>query len=140
MKKFFKKRKEQLLDIGLLILRVTFGLMMAFGHGWGKMGKLVGESPIQFADPLGIGVGPSLFLAGTAEFLAAFFVAIGLKTRAASVPVVITMLVAAFLQHADDPWGKKELALTFAIPFLVLFFTGGGRYSVDHWMEKRFKA
>ena len=41
------------------------------------------------------------------------------------------MLVAAFVVHADDPWGKKEFALLYAIPFTALAITGGGRYALD---------
>lgn len=37
----------------------------------------------------------------------------GLATRLATVPMMIIMLVAAFVAHADDPFGKKEPALLY---------------------------
>ncbi|WP_088341082.1 DoxX family protein [Robiginitalea sediminis] len=117
-------------DLGLLILRVA-GAGMLLTHGIPKIGRLFGEGPIQFGDPIGIGAGPSLFLITFAEVVCAAMVLIGFKTRWAAIPVVIGMLVAAFIAHAADPFGTKEKALLFASIFLALFFTGPGGYSVD---------
>lgn len=123
-------------DFGLLFLRVTVGLLLAFGHGWGKV-QSVFAGDFEFPDPLGIGSMASLILAAFAEFLCALLVVVGFKTRWAAIPVVITMLVAAFVFHWADPWGRKEFALLYAIPFLTLIFTGAGRYSVDGKMAER---
>lgn len=123
------------LDTGLLLLRVGAGLMMA-GHGWGKVADLLaGRS--DFADPIGIGPVPSLALAAFAEFACALAVVAGFKTRFAAVPVVITMLVAALVVHAGDPWGRKELAAVYAVAFLALVLTGGGRFSLDAWLTPK---
>lgn len=100
-------------------------------HGIPKLQRLFGEGPIEFADPLGIGAAPTLFLAVFSEFLCAILVLIGYKTRWASIPIVITMLVAAFIQHAADPIGSKEKSLLFAIIFTAIFLLGPGAYSVD---------
>ena len=42
-------------DIGLLLLRIVAGGAM-LTHGYPKLVKLFGDGPIQFADPIGIGV------------------------------------------------------------------------------------
>ena len=47
------------------------------------------------------------------------------------------MVVAAFVQHFGDPWGKKEFALLYAIPFAMLIITGGGKYGLDRFLEKK---
>ena len=47
------------------------------------------------------------------------------------------MLVAAFIIHADDGWGKQEFPLLYAFVFLALAFTGSGQYSLDAWLKKR---
>jgi uncharacterized membrane protein YphA (DoxX/SURF4 family) len=39
------------------------------------------------------------------------------------------MLVVAFMVHAD-PWKVKEKAVLFAVCYLVMIFTGGGKYSI----------
>lgn len=126
-----EETQQTLDDIGLLILRVAIGGMMIGGHGWGKLDKLMSAQEITFADPFGLGPGISLFLAVFAEVFCALLVMLGLATRVAAVPLVITMLTAAFIVHADDPFGKKEFALVYMVPFLTLFFTGPGRLSID---------
>ena len=121
-------------DLGLLLLRVVTGLLMMTQHGWGKLTGY-GERSATWADPLGVGSELSLALAIFAELFCSAFVVAGLATRAAAIPVVITMLVAAGIVHWDDPFGKKEMALLFLVPFLTLALCGAGRYSIDGWLH-----
>jgi putative oxidoreductase len=92
--------------------------------------KLLGGD-FQFADPIGIGPTPSLFLTTIGEVICPILVIIGFKTRWASLPVVIVMAVAAFIVHGADPFGKKELALMYLAVFVVIMLLGPGRYSID---------
>ena len=117
-------------SLGLLIVRVAAGGMMAFSHGWGKLASF-GERAATFPDPLGIGHTWSMAGAVGAEFLCSILVMFGLGTRLAALPVVFTMGVAALLVHASDPWNKKEFALVYLCLFLVFVFTGAGSYSLD---------
>ena len=117
-------------NLGLAILRIG-GAGLLLTQRIPKLQPLFGEGPIEFADPIGIGASPSLFLAVFAEFLCAILVLIGFKTRWASIPIVITMLVAALIQHADDPFGSKEKSLLFLLIFVTIMFLGPGAYSVD---------
>ena len=106
-------------------------------HGLPKFDRLFGEGPVKFADPFGLGPEISLGLAIFAEVGCAILVMIGFKTRWATIPLMITMLVAAFYAHAADPFGKKELSLLFFTLFLSLLISGGGKYSVDGWRGYR---
>lgn len=119
-----------LLDVGLLILRLGAGGLMLFGHGIKKATKYATLSET-FSDPLGIGAVHSLNLAIFAEVLCAAMVMLGFATRVAAINVAITMCVAAFVVHANDPWPKAELALAYLMPFVALALTGAGRYSID---------
>ncbi len=123
-------------DIGLLLLRVVVGLLMLTQHGWGKL-LSYGERSDTWADPIGLGGPVSMALAVFAEVICSALVVLGLGTRMAAIPVVITMAVAAGIVHWDDPFGKKEFALLFLMPFLTLVLTGAGRYSVDGWLAQR---
>lgn len=123
-------------DFGLLFLRVSIGAMMILGHGVGKLQSLLAGNGA-FPDPLGIGSTPSLVLAVVGELVAPALVVLGWKTRWAAIPPAITMLVAAFVFHGNDPWSNKELPLLFAVPFLTLVFTGGGRYALDAMLARR---
>ena len=127
--------KPMLVGIGLLLLRVFLGGFMLAAHGWGKMMKF-GKLSSKFPDPLGVGSAFSLSLTIFAEVFCALLLIVGLFTRVAAVPLLITMLVAAFVIHGGDPWKKKEFALLYAVPFLTLVFTGAGRYSLDEWFNR----
>jgi putative oxidoreductase len=115
---------------GLLIFRVSLAGMMLFAHGLPKVMKFKDRFH-SFADPLGIGSEASFILTVFAEFLCSALIILGLKARWAAIPLFITMIVAAFMVHLNDPFGKKELALLYASGFLLLIFTGGGRFGLD---------
>lgn len=104
---------------------------MLVNHGLGKMDKLFNGDPTQFADVMGIGAPASLGLAVFSEVFCAGLLVLGLFTRWVSVPLVITMLVAAFVVHGADPLAKKEMALLYLIPYIVLALKGAGEYSLD---------
>lgn len=98
--------------------------------------KFFAEGPIKFPDPLGVGEALSLALTVFAEFFCALFVVIGLFTRQAVLPLIITMLVAIFVMHWGDSFAKKELAILYLIPYIILFFMGSGAWSVDGQIRK----
>lgn len=123
-------------DIGLLLLRVGVGGFMLFGHGWGKLISFADKADT-WADPIGLGPTLSLSLAIFAEFFCSLAIVLGIGTRAAAIPLLITMLVAAGIVHADDPWGKKEFALLYGWTFAALIFTGAGKYSLDAAISKK---
>lgn len=124
-------------DIALLLLRVVFGSFMIYGHGWGKLLRLFGDEPIKFADPFGLGAAPSLALAVFAEVLCSLLIMAGAFTRLATIPLIITMLVAAFIANAGSPFGDKELALVYLFAFATIAIAGPGWYSVDAQVRKK---
>ena len=129
---------------GLLILRLGFGGYM-MTHGWGKVEMLLERDFDSFADPIGIGTVPSLIGAVGAEFVCALLVMIGLATRLATMPIIFTMAIAAFVVHRADPWtmgqgASKEPAMLFLIAFLTLALTGPGRISLDHLIFAKRRA
>lgn len=119
----------QLPDLGLLLLRIGAGTFM-LTHGWPKCQKII-AGDWTFADPLGIGQAPSLALAVFAELLCSLLVIAGFQLRLAVMPLIITMLTAAFVVHSADPWQRKELALLYATAYFALLFLGAGKYSLD---------
>ena len=124
-------------DIAMLLMRLTFGGLMLVNHGWGKMIKLFSEDPIRFADPIGIGMAPSLGLTVFAEALCALLIVVGLGTRLATIPLIITMLVAVFVIHWADPFGDKEMALLYLIPYLAILLLGPGKFSLDSLIKSK---
>ena len=118
------------ISLALLLLRIGAGGLLLGGHGWSKLMHF-GERAATFADPIGLGSAASLTLVVGAEVFCAALVIMGLGTRFATIPILIFLVVAAFVQHAADPFGKKELPLLYMVPFLALLITGGGRYALD---------
>ena len=123
-------------DLGLLVLRLAFGLALAFGHGMGKLPP--GENLVRSVTELGFPL-PGLFAwaAALSEFGGGLLLALGLLTRPAAAFVLFTMAVAFFLQHAGDPFGDREASFLFASAALTLLLTGSGRYGVDATFRRR---
>ncbi len=127
-------------DLAALILRLGFGAYMLVGHGIVKFQKLFSGEEVQFFSFLGLSPKFTLTLAVLAEFVACLFIIIGYKTRLATLPLIITMLVAIFMVHGSDPWfmygaegGSKEPAFIYFIGFLSIYLLGSGKYSVDDY-------
>jgi putative oxidoreductase len=99
-------------------------------HGLPKFQNLISGN-FEFGDPIGIGAAPSLFLAVIGEFICPILVIIGFKTRWATVPTIITMLVAVLIVHGADPFNVKEKAVLFLIAFVSVLILGPGKYSLD---------
>lgn len=124
------------ISIVLFILRVTAGALM-LTHGYGKFQMLLGGGPYEFADPFGLGDTTTLVFAVLAEFICSIFIILGLFTRLAAVPLMITMLTAAIIIHKSDPIAIRELSMLFGTIFLTLAFLGAGTYSIDHLISKK---
>lgn len=126
------------LSLVLLLLRVAAGIFM-LTHGLGKFDRLFGDEVIQFADPLGVGATASLALTVFAEVFCSVLLILGLGTRLAAIPLLITMLVAALIVHSNDGFGRQELGLLYAVIYITLLVLGAGTYSLDYLISKNKK-
>ena len=137
MRNLFRTDFSQVnLDLWLLLLRILVAAFM-LTHGLPKFYKLIADEEVKFGDPIGFGPTASLVLAAFAEIVCSTFILIGLGTRIATVPLIITMTVAAFISHADDPFNKKELSLLYLFTYITLLILGSGKYSLDLLLSKR---
>ncbi len=125
-------------DLGLLVLRVGTGLMLAFAHGLGKIPPSLDfvESTAGMGFPL-----PGLFAwaASLSEFAGGLLIAAGLLTRPAAFFVGSTMAVAFLFVHggALTGEGNGELAFVYLIVAITLMITGAGRYYLDQVIWRR---
>jgi putative oxidoreductase len=125
---------------GLLVLRLTSGLLMAFGHGWGKIehfAALKGHWPVPGFLPF-LSSPASLIATIICEVGCGVLLALGLLTRWAAFLLGFTMVVAAFGVNGDSPWfigpgvaQAKEPALLYLLPAVVVILAGAGAYSFD---------
>ncbi|MBN3520699.1 DoxX family protein [Algoriphagus lutimaris] len=123
-------------NAGKLLVRLSAGVMM-LTHGIPKISRFFGEGPVRFHDPFGFGPEISLALAIIAEVICTVLIMIGFKTRLATIPLILTMLTAAFYAHADDPFGSKEKPLLFIVVFIAIAIMGPGKYSFDGLKKKK---
>jgi putative oxidoreductase len=128
-------------DVALLIVRVSIGLLIALGHGKGKLfhdGTFgIPKQLIQGTAKLGFPA-PTFFAwcSVLTEFLGGLLLAIGLFTRPVAAFLAFNMVVAAFVALLHAPivsmsGPSKELALLYLLPFLLFIFTGAGHFSAD---------
>lgn len=85
-------------------------------------------------------------IGATVEFVGGILIVTGLRTREASLLMILFVIVATGISHRY--WEFAEAArraqesqffknLSIIGGFLLLFVTGGGRFSADAWLRRR---
>jgi putative oxidoreductase len=118
-------------DTGILVLRLFAGFIMVYAHGWGKLTHF-GENSDDFYNFLGLGGTVSFGLVVFAEFFCSVLLLLGLGTRLATFPLLITMIVIVVDVNAGKPINKFETPLLYLVIYISLLITGAGKYSLDY--------
>ena len=123
-------------DFGLLILRLSIGIMMLM-HGVAKLMHGTGGVEQMLA---GMGL-PSFIAYGVyiGEIIAPLFILLGYGTRVAAVIFAFNMIVAVSMAHAGDIFSVNkvggwaiELPGLYFFGAIVLLFTGAGKYALSN--------
>jgi|SRR5690606_20028031 len=122
-------------NLAALFLRIGFGILMIPMHGYMKLIEFNIRKD-EFVDFLGLGGTVSLSLAVFAELFCSILLVLGLFTRLASIPLLVTTMV-IFSVHNWELFGKYELATAFFIAYISIFTLGPGKYSLDYLITKR---
>jgi putative oxidoreductase len=131
--------KPLYMDSVLLIARVAIAVLMLV-HGLPKLAMLFSGEPISFPGIMGMSPALSLFLAVFSEVVCSVLILFGLGTRLAVLPLIMTMLIAVFYFHMEDPFSSKELGLHYLLVYVLLFITGSGKYSADNLLLEKTRA
>ena len=127
--------REKLVSFLILAVRLFFGVLF-FVHG---LDKLMNFSVLSETYPSFFGLGSymTLMLAVFSEFCCSLFLIAGLLERIMVLPMIVAMGVAFYDVH-DAMMPEGELSLIYLVMFIILFFTGPGRYSLDYLIDMKF--
>jgi putative oxidoreductase len=128
------ERSENAASAALLLLRIVFGLFMAT-HGYDKLSHFK-KMEQDFPDPLHITVRISLICTIFAELFCSSMVVLGLFTRAAALPIIFCMIIAAVIINGGKPLLQHELAPLYLTVFLSIAVAGPGSFSIDRLLFK----
>ncbi|MFF8713130.1 DoxX family protein [Streptomyces sp. NPDC015184] len=127
------------MDIGLLVLRLAVGLLIA-GHGVQKVSFRLGGHGLaggteEFRRDGFRGGGLTALAAGGSQIGAGMFLAAGLLTPAAAMAAMGVMTVAGTVKRPNWLWAQNdgyEYPLVLVVVVGALALTGPGRWSADH--------
>jgi len=133
------RKAERVMDTGLLVARIVFGLVMA-AHGSQKLFGWFGGYGLTgtggFFEQLGFRPGRTFAaLAGATEFGSGLLLALGLLGPVGPAAILSVMLVAALTVHWPQGLFAQnngvEVPLLYSTLGIALAFTGYGAYSLD---------
>lgn len=131
---FFSPARKIWFEPGVTLIRIITGLMMAY-HGFEIFNnKLMLDyakwlTDLHFPNPALMA-----YLGKGSELAAGICITIGLFTRLAVWPMIITMLLIAFGMGHGKVFYEDQHPFLFVLIGLFLFFNGSGKYSVDQFL------
>ncbi len=131
--------KNKIYGLGLLMLRIGTSILMVGLHGWPKL-KNYSTAQSDFPELIGLGPDSGLLLVIFAEVICSILLIFGLLTRIAAIPLSITMIVAAFVFNADQPFIVKEKGILYLAVYLFFLVVGAGKYSLDHFLLQKITS
>jgi len=117
---------------GITFIRIIVGLFITY-HGLEVFDKQKMTdyakwlTDLHFPSPLFMA-----YLGKGIEFVAGLLFLLGLFTRIAIIPLIITMLIITFGMGKGKIYMDDQHPFLFVLLFLVIFFTGPGNFSLDH--------
>ena len=127
--------------VALLLGRLAVGLLFV-STGWSKVHDLA-KVTSYFAS-LGIPApGVNAVVVAYSELLGGAALVVGAATRLATIPLVVTMIVALLTARREHIHGLFELVeadeLTYLVVLIMIAILGPGSIAVDHWLAKRLR-
>jgi putative oxidoreductase len=126
-------RHNRASQVTLSLLRIVSGFLFSL-HGFQKLFAVLGRE--EAAELLS-----RAWFAGVLETIGGPLVMLGLFTRPVAFILAGEMAAAYFLSHLPRGFwpiiNRGELAALYSFLFLFLAAHGGGRFSIDTWLQRR---
>ncbi len=142
-------------DLALSIPRIVCGYLLAFHFGSDKFGmpwspedKNLGLFEIAFWFPNDVATYGGIFekfsvffawMAGFSEAVGGLLLVLGLQTRLSAFLILVTMLVAIFMQQIQNGMWNTLPALGFLWVALYCVVIGSGRFGLDYLISKKWR-
>lgn len=132
-------------DIQLFIIRIYLGLdfLGHFPEKFGWLGPAKYQAVLDYFTHVMPYPQSMLLLAGLCELGACIGLTLGLFTRVAALGSALYLVISLFAGHHHvigftwiKPGGGWEFAAMWAVLCASFVLTGGGRWSVDHWIAR----
>ncbi|WP_455498420.1 DoxX family protein [Coprobacter sp.] len=118
-----------------LFLRLFIGVLM-LTHGFVKIEHF--DTLVDtFPNPLGLGR-VTLPLIILVEVGGSILLMVGFLTRLALIPLIFSMIVAAFLTYPSFSLATSELPLLYLGIYITLLLAGPGKCSIDYLLDKAY--
>lgn len=125
---------DSTVNTATLWLRLGLGIAM-IPHGYDKLMHFA-DYQTSFMSFMGLSMSASLILAIGAEFFCSILLMVGLLTRLALIPLIITALVIIFLAHDGDIVGDGSAGFALLIGYITSLLLGPGAFSLDALLVK----
>jgi putative oxidoreductase len=131
---------DKLAFVPSLVARITLGVLFA-STGWGKVHNL--EKVTGFFQELHIPMpGLNAVVVSYSELICGALLVVGLASRLATVPLIVSMAVALLTAKASEIHGLADLFGTVEFTYLALCLfiavSGPGPISIDYLLARRF--
>ena len=127
----FESTKTSLI---LLASRLVFGLTFA-SHGLEKLQHFT-ETAAHFPAPFGLSGDVAVGLSIFGELFCGLAFVFGFLTRLTLLPMIFTMIVAFTTVHGGSV-RAGELAFLYLVIFILSWFAGAGKYSIDGFIARK---
>ncbi|MCO6148645.1 DoxX family protein [Flavobacterium sp. NRK1] len=128
--------KSKTYNFAILFFRVAVATELLIVHGLKKIGIGV-AMPEVIPNPLGFPEAFNNFVAIAANVYLPILVILGFLTRLAALPALAVTATGYFVMHGHDSLAERDIPFMFSISLLMIIMLGGGKYSLDGYLNKR---
>lgn len=123
-------------DTTLFFFRIIVSAQLIIVHGLKKIGVGTGvpetvPNPFHFPDWFNDS------FAISANLIFPLFIIVGFYTRIAAIPILAVTLSGYFVVHWNDPLLVSDVPFMYSLSFLLIAFSGAGKYSLDHYLRTK---